>query len=73
MEHHLTRPVNTRTQIEVLTLELERTISDARDIVTWHHPAWCLQCLQFVFGFLATTAPGRQLVGQVSEQSLEVG
>ena len=73
MQHHLTRPVDTRTQIEVLALELERTTADARDIVTRHHTTRCLQCLQFVFGFLTTTAPGRQLIGQVSEQSLEVG
>lgn len=72
-EHHLARTINPRTQVEILTLQFKRTTANPRHVVAGHHAAGRLECLNFAFSFLAAPAPDRQLIGQVPEQSLEVG
>ena len=73
LKDHLPCAVDPRAEVEVFTLEVEYASADTRDIVAGHHAARRLERLQFTFGLLTTPAPGRQFIGQVREQSLEIG
>ena len=72
-QHHLAGTIHAGTQVKILALEIEHPSANAGHIVAGDHSARNLERLQFVLGLLAAAAPGRQFVGQVPEQTLEVG